>query len=273
VNIKDIIIANNFHYKKSLGQNFITDRNLLDAIVKDGGVGKDDVAVEIGVGAGGLTAALSATAKKVYGFEVDRSLEGILAQTLKGCENTEIIFRDVLKMSDEEFKAVVKEPFHVVANLPYYITMPLIMRFLESGLCAKSITVMVQKEVAERITARHNTKEYSAVTVAVKFYADAEIKRAVSKNMFFPVPKVDSALLKLTVVPNKYGVADKEKFLKLTSAAFSMRRKTLANNLEAAFGTAKTITEKALERLGYPPNARGETLPIEDFIRLYDLIF
>ncbi|MDR3293447.1 MAG: hypothetical protein LBT20_05005, partial [Clostridiales bacterium] len=185
---KDIIRNSGFRYKKALGQNFITDTNLLRAIVSDSGAEASDIVIEIGTGAGSLTCALSEAARRVFSFEVDRSLEGVLSETLKGRENVEVIFRDVLKMSDGEINEVLYREefeknevlcrddlknsggetdmledrgFRVVANLPYYITTPLIMRFLESGLPVKSLTVMVQKEVAERITAKCGTKEFS----------------------------------------------------------------------------------------------------------------
>jgi 16S rRNA (adenine1518-N6/adenine1519-N6)-dimethyltransferase len=247
--------------------------NLLRAVAADSGAGKDDTVVEIGAGAGGLTLALSEAAGKVCAFEVDNSLESILKETLKDCANTQVIFKDVLKMSDAEIAEIAGESFCVAANLPYYITTPLIMRFLESSLGVKSLTVMVQKEVAERITARHNTKEYSSITLAVDFYADAEIKRIVGRNMFFPVPNVDSALLKLTVVPDKYKVKNKEKFLKFLNSAFYMRRKTFANNLNAVFGLEKEKIGQILSDCGYSQSIRGEALAMADFLKLYERIF
>jgi 16S rRNA (adenine1518-N6/adenine1519-N6)-dimethyltransferase len=257
-----------------LGQNFITDLNLLRAIVGDAGVKNGDTVVEIGVGAGGLTLALSEVCGRVYGFEIDCGLKNILGQTLKGRQNVEIIFRDVLEMSDAELREIIGGgSFRVVANLPYYVAMPMIMRFLESGLRVESLTVMVQKEVAERVCARHNTKEYSSATLAVKVYADAKITRIVGRNAFFPVPNVDSALLRLDVVPDKYKGLDRAKFLKLTNAAFAMRRKTLANNLTAAFGIDKAAAESAIENAGFAKNVRGEALPIDGFIEVFKNLY
>jgi 16S rRNA (adenine1518-N6/adenine1519-N6)-dimethyltransferase len=245
----------------------------LNAVVSDAGVLDGDTVVEVGAGAGGLTLALSKRARKVYAFEVDGSLKGLLERTLSGCENVEVVFRDVLKMTDGEIGEIVGGTFKVVANLPYYITTPLIMRFLESGLDVSDMTVMVQKEVAERFTARHNTKEYSAVTLAIDFYSDAKILRSVDRKMFYPVPNVDSALVGLKIVPNKYAVSDREKFLKFTSSAFAMRRKTLANNLNAAFGIEKQRVERALMENGYSPSVRGEALSMNDFLKLYGIFF
>jgi 16S rRNA (adenine1518-N6/adenine1519-N6)-dimethyltransferase len=262
-----------FRFKKSLGQNFIFDANLLNAVVSDSGATEDDIVVEVGAGAGGLTLALSKRVKKVFAFEVDESLKGILERELSGRENVEVIFRDVLKMTDGEIGKIVGGPFKVVANLPYYITTPLIMRFLEGDLEVSDMTVMVQKEVAERFTAKHNTKEYSAVTLAVDFYSDAKILRTVNRNMFYPVPNVDSALIGFKIIPNKYAVLDRKKFLKFTSSAFAMRRKTLANNLNASFGIEKQNAEKILTENGYSPSVRGEALSMRDFLRLYGVFF
>ena len=274
MNIKDIIIKNNFHYKKSLGQSFIADGNLLDAIVRDSGAGPLDTVVEIGTGAGTLTAALSAKVKRVFSFEVDESLRPILAETLKGRENVTVIFRDVLRLCDAEITDIIGDsPFRLVANLPYYITSPLIMRFLESSLKAESLTVMVQKEVGERLTARYNTKEYSAATLAVALYGNAKILRIVKSNMFFPVPKVDSALLRIDVVPNKYELSDKDAFLKFVNAAFAMRRKTLSNNLAAAYGLNKNFLENALVSSGFSASVRGEALSMDDFLKLHGILF
>jgi 16S rRNA (adenine1518-N6/adenine1519-N6)-dimethyltransferase len=245
----------------------------LNAVVSDAGVSEGDTVVEIGAGAGGLTLALSKKAKKVYAFEVDESLKELLERTLSGRGNVEVVFRDVLKMTDGEIEKTVGGRFKVVANLPYYITTPLVMRFLESDLDVSDMTVMVQKEVAERFTARHSTKEYSAVTLAVDFYSDAKILRTVGRNVFYPVPNVDSALIGFKIILNKYAVDDRIKFLKFTSSAFAMRRKTLANNLNASFGIEKQSVEKILTENGYSPSVRGEALAMRDFLKLYGIFF
>ncbi|MEG2450522.1 MAG: 16S rRNA (adenine(1518)-N(6)/adenine(1519)-N(6))-dimethyltransferase RsmA, partial [Clostridia bacterium] len=192
MNVGEIIRDTGFRCNKALGQNFITDINLLRGIVADSKVTADDVVVEIGTGAGTLTRELASVCKKVYSFEVDDRLQPVLALSLQGLDNVEVIFRDVLKMRDSEIAEIVGAPFKVVANLPYYITTPLVMRFLESGLDVLGLTVMVQKEVADRFTAMPNTSEYSAITLAIETAGSATVTRDVSRKMFFPVPNVDS---------------------------------------------------------------------------------
>ena len=199
LNVKDILISKGFHYNKALGQNFITDGNLLSAIVSDSGVDSGDTVVEIGTGAGTLTRAIAAKAKKVFSFELDKNLISVLDLSLKGLDNVEVIFKDVLKMTDGELKEIVGGEFKVVANLPYYVTTPMIMRFLESGLDVKSITVMVQKEVADRFIATVGSKEYAAVSLAVQMRGEARVTRIVGRQMFFPMPNVDSAVVKIVV--------------------------------------------------------------------------
>ena len=183
--IKDIIRGVDFRFNKALGQNFITDSNLLDAIVADSGINGDDTVVEIGTGAGTLTRAIAKVAKKVYSFEVDKNLQPVLALSLQGVDNAEVVFRDVLKMKDDELRSIVGDKFKVVANLPYYITTPLAMRFIESSLDVRSITIMVQKEVALRFVAKLNTADYSAITLAIEMAGDAKITRNVIVGHFF----------------------------------------------------------------------------------------
>ena len=167
-NIADILKDKNFVFNKQFGQNFITDNNLLDAIVADSGVTADDVVVEIGTGAGTLTKAIAKVAKKVISFEIDRNLKDVLDVTLSGVENVQVVFRDIMKVTDNELKEIVGEQYKVVANLPYYITTPIIMRFLEGDFKPQSLTIMIQKEVAERLTAKAGTADYGAITAAVE---------------------------------------------------------------------------------------------------------
>ena len=270
--IKEILQANNFRFNKALGQNFITDVNLLDAIVNDAGVTAEDTVVEIGTGAGTLTRAISKAAKRVVTFEVDDNLRPVLSVTLSECKNVEVVFGDVLKMSDEDLKKYVSGPFKVVANLPYYITTQLLMRFVESELDVIDLTLMMQKEVAERLTAKAGTPEYGAVTVAVESVGYGRVLRTIGKNMFFPVPKVDSALYYLKIDKNKLKIADQKLFKKTIKAAFLWRRKTLANNLQSAFSVPKSDAEKLLVELGYDPMIRGEKLSAEEFLRLSERI-
>lgn len=266
--IKDIIRGVDFHFNKALGQNFITDANLLDAIVADSGITSDDTVVEIGTGAGTLTRAIAKVAKKVYSFEVDRNLQPVLALSLQGVDNAEVIFRDVLKMKDDELKSVVGDSFKVVANLPYYITTPLAMRFIESSLDVKSVTIMVQKEVAFRFVAKPNTADYSAITLAIEMAGNAQITRNVSRNMFFPSPNVDSAVVRIDIDRTKLDGENAPLLHKLVRSSFAMRRKTLANNLSVAFQIDKQEAGKLIEEAGFSPMVRGEALSLDDYKKL-----
>lgn len=266
--IKDIIRGVDFHFNKALGQNFITDANLLDAIVADSGINGDDTVVEIGTGAGTLTRAIAKVAKKVYSFEVDRNLQPVLALSLQGVDNAEVIFRDVLKIKDDELKSVVGDSFKVVANLPYYITTPLAMRFIESTLDVKSVTIMVQKEVALRFVAKPNTADYSAITLAIEIAGNAQITRNVSRNMFFPSPNVDSAVVRIDIDRTKLDGENAPLLHKLVRSSFAMRRKTLANNLSVAFQIDKQEAGKLIEEAGFSPMVRGEALSLDDYKKL-----
>ena len=266
--LSDILRASGFRFNKALGQNFIFDGNLLDAIVSDAGVTAEDTVVEIGTGAGTLTARLAARAKKVFSFEVDERLRPVLDISLKGAENVEVVFRDVMKMKDDELREMIGGEFKVVANLPYYITTPLIMRFAESSLPVSSLTVMVQKEVADRLTAEVGSADYAAVTLAVKVFGDAAVTRIVDRHMFRPAPNVDSAVVRIDRVPGRLDGADEKLVRKLVRAAFAMRRKTLVNNLAASFGIPKQQAADLVTACGFPADVRGERLSLDDFIRL-----
>lgn len=268
LSLREILAATSFRFNKGLGQNFISDKNLLDAIVADSGVGEDDVAVEIGTGAGTLTRALAKKAKKVYSFEVDKSLEPVLALSLRGVDNAEVIFRDVLKTSDEQLTSIVGDRFKVVANLPYYITTPLVMRFIESDLDVKSLTVMVQKEVADRFIAKAGSADYSAVTLALEMAGEATLTRTVSRKMFYPIPNVDSAVVRLDVDRNKLSGENKALIHRLVRGAFAMRRKTLVNNLSQTFGISKQDAADMILRAGFDAKIRGEALSLENYVAL-----
>ena len=267
--IAELLKNSEFRFNKALGQNFIFDNNLLDAIVSDSGAGADDTVVEIGTGAGTLTSRLALRAKKVFSFEVDKNLQDILSLSLQGCENVEVVFRDVLKMKDDEFTRIVGEgPFRVVANLPYYVTTPMIMRFIESPLPVSTLTVMVQKEVADRLVAECGSAEYAAVTLAVKMFGDARVTRTVDRRMFRPAPNVDSAVVQIERVPERLEGEDTAFLKRVVRAAFAMRRKTLANNLASSFGMNKAAAAEVVEESGFPALARGETLSLDDFVAL-----
>lgn len=267
--IAELLKNSEFRFNKALGQNFIFDNNLLDAIVSDSGAGADDTVVEIGTGAGTLTSRLALRAKKVFSFEVDKNLQDMLSLSLQGCENVEVVFRDVLKMKDDEFTRIVGEgPFRVVANLPYYVTTPMIMRFIESPLPVSTLTVMVQKEVADRLVAECGSADYAAVTLAVKMFGDARVTRTVDRRMFRPAPNVDSAVVQIERVPERLEGEDTAFLKRVVRAAFAMRRKTLANNLASSFGMNKAAAAEVVEESGFPALVRGETLSLDDFVTL-----
>ena len=267
--MKDVLQATSFRFNKALGQNFISDTNLLKGIVTDSGITPDDVVVEIGTGAGTLTRQIASVAKQVYSFEVDQNLIPVHELSLSGIDNLQVIFRDVLKMKDDEFKSIVGEgEFKVVANLPYYITTPLIMRFLESDLNVTSLTIMVQEEVGRRLVARPNTADYSAITLAVLLRGESTITRKVGRNMFYPAPNVDSAVVRIDVDKDKLAGENKTLIHKLVRSAFLMRRKTLVNNLNASFGLSKAEAAEKLIAAGLDERVRGEALSLEDYVNL-----
>jgi len=246
--IKRILTENNFRFNKQFGQNFITDTNLLQAMVKDSGTQKDDVVVEIGAGAGTLTRELAAAAGRVIAFEIDRNLVPILSQTLIGLDDkVEVVFRDIQKVSDEELDEMLGgRNYKVVANLPYYITTPIIMRFLERQKKPDSITVMIQKEVGQRLTSQADCGDYGVITLSIALEGKARIMRDVPRYMFTPQPNVDSCIVRIDL-DDDYSQVDKPKVKRIIRSAFAMRRKTLVNNLASGLGLAKDRVESALQ--------------------------
>ncbi len=270
--IKTILLKHGFTFKKQYGQNFLTDGNLLDAIVRDGGVGADTTVLEIGAGAGALTRALSAQAKKVVALEIDKSLQPVLAETLAGCENVEVVFRDFMK---EDLPALEAElgSYRVVANLPYYVTTPVLMRFLEEAKACEGVTVMVQEEVAARFTAKAGTPDYGAVTAAIALRGEAQITRKVPRTMFYPRPNVDSAVVRIDFEAGRIPVRSESAYRAAVRCAFLSRRKTLENNLVNAFRISREQAKKVLHEAGIADMVRGETLPPEALARLADVLF
>lgn len=266
--VRDLIRAEGFRFDKSLGQNFVFDGNLLGAIAADAGVCKDDTVVEIGTGAGTLTAALAERAGRVVSFEVDERLRDILSLSLQGRNNVEVVFRDVLRMKDCEIETLTGGPFRVVANLPYCVTSPMIMRFVESALPVTGITVMVQKEVADRLCAAPATPDYAAITLAVRIFGDARVTRTVSRKMFMPPPNVDSAVVRIDRAEDRLAGENVPFVKKLVRAGFAMRRKTLVNNLCSALSLPREKAEAAVVAAGFSPMVRGETLSLEDYVAL-----
>ena len=270
--IKTILLKHGFTFKKQYGQNFLTDGNLLDAIVRDGGVGADTTVLEIGAGAGALTRALSAQAKKVVALEIDKSLQPVLAETLAGCENVEVVFRDFMKADLPALEAELGS-YRVVANLPYYVTTPVLMRFLEEAKACEGVTVMVQEEVAARFTAKAGTPDYGAVPAAIALRGEAQITRKVPRTMFYPRPNVDSAVVRIDFEAGRIPVRSESAYRAAVRCAFLSRRKTLENNLVNAFRISREQAKKVLHEAGIADMVRGETLPPEVLARLADVLF
>lgn len=273
--VRALLQKNGFTFKKSLGQNFLINPDVCPAMA-DAACDKDTGVIEIGPGIGVLTAELSARAKRVIAIELDERLKKILPVTLSECENVEIIYGDVLKT---DLKALIAEKFSdcnrvaVCANLPYYITSPIVMSLLESKLPIDSITVMVQKEAAERLCAKVGTRQAGAVSVAVSYYAEPEILFGVDKGSFLPPPKVDSAVIQLHIRENPpVAVNDEPKFFRLVKACFAQRRKTLVNTVSNTLGMDKESIKKALAKLGLSETVRGEKLTLEELAELSNLI-
>ena len=269
--VRSLLQKNGFTFKKSLGQNFLINPEVCPAMA-DAACDKDTGVIEIGPGIGVLTAELSKKAKRVIAIELDERLKKILPVTLADCDNTEIIYGDVLKT---DLKALIAEKFSdcssvaVCANLPYYITSPIVMSLLESKLPIDSITVMVQKEAAERLCANVGTREAGAVSAAVSYYAEPEILFSVG----MPPPKVDSAVIQLHIRENPpVKVLDEAKFFRLIRASFAQRRKTLVNTVSNTAGIDKESIKKALAELGLSETVRGERLTLDELAELSNLL-
>ena len=262
-----------FNFQKKYGQNFLIDPRVLEKIIQSAQIGKDDLVLEIGPGIGTMTQMLCEHARQVIAVEIDSALIPILHDTLKEYQNIEVIHKDILKLDILELIRVKNHgrPIQVVANLPYYITTPIIMGLLESHAPVESITVMVQKEVAQRMQVGPGTKDYGALSLAVQYYASPQIVAHVPPNCFMPRPKVGSAVIRLTRHPKPpVEVADEKLLFQIIRASFNQRRKTLANGLSNS-GTipcSKDEIEQAIEDLGLTSNVRGEVLTLEQFASL-----
>ena len=260
--LRSVLQKHGFQFKKQFGQNFISDTNLLESIVSAAGVGENDVVVEIGCGAGTLTRALAERAKKVYAFDVDTALMPVLKETLAGLENVEVIFRDFLKVDLKAFEEEIGE-YVVVANLPYYVTTQLVTKLLEDSEKVQGISVMVQEEVAERFAAKEDTPEYGAITAAIALKGRAKIVKRVSRNLFYPRPNVDSAVVRIDFERGRLGEVDPAAYRKTVKCAFLNRRKTLENNLVNFFKVDRALAKAILFEAGVDEKARGETLSPE----------
>lgn len=252
----------NFKHSKALGQNFLTDKNLLSAIVADAGVTAADTVIEVGAGQGALTEPLAKTGARIFSYEIDARLIGHLRGLEEQYPNLTVVNADIMKIADGDISPVT--PYKVVANLPYYITTPVLFKFIGKG--ASVITVMVQKEVADRIVAPPGGKDYGVLSVSCQLAGNVKITRKVGRNMFTPPPSVDSAVVRLDITSAPDGRVNR-----LVRAAFSMRRKTLVNCL-CGSGYDKQKVLSALAALGFSPDIRGERLSPADFVKLSTLL-
>ena len=262
-----------FVFQKKFGQNFLIDTHVLDKIIAAAGITKDDFVLEIGPGIGTMTQYLSAAAREVAAVEIDDALIPILGDTLKGFDNVSVIHNDILKVDINQLTQEKNDgkPIKVVANLPYYITTPIIMGLFESHVPIDSITIMVQKEVADRMKTGPGSKDYGALSLAVQYYAEPEIVANVPPNCFMPRPNVGSAVIRLTRHENpRVEVEDEKLMFRLIRASFNQRRKTLVNGLKNSgdLSFTKEQIEAAIQAIGKPLTVRGETLTLEEFAAL-----
>ena len=271
---KKIVEKYGFSFKKNFGQNFLVDERVLGKIVSSDEISKDDVVIEVGPGIGTLTQALAKEAYKVVAVEIDTTLVPILGELLSDFDNIEIINEDILKV---DVNAIAEKypdkKIKMVANLPYYITTPIIMNVLENHIPVESITVMIQKEVAYRMKAQPSTKDYGSLSLAVQYYCEPYLVANVPQNCFMPRPNVDSAVIKLTVMDKPKVQVNNEKFMfEFIKAAFSQRRKTLVNCIFSSrlLTLSKDEIGKMLNGLGYDERVRGESLTLEDYGKITD---
>lgn len=273
--IKALLARHGFHFSKALGQNFIVNPSVCPRMADESGIDSESGVIEIGAGIGVLTAELAKRAKKVVCIELDSKLLPILDETLADFDNIEIINADVLKT---DLAALIEEkfggmPVYVCANLPYYITSPVIMTLLESRLPLKAVTVMVQREAAQRLCAPVGSRLSGAVTVAVDYYAEARKLFDVSAGSFMPAPKVDSSVIRLDI-REKPGieVSDEKLFFSMVHAAFGQRRKTASNSISSGTGIPKAVVAEAIERCGFPPSVRAESMTAEQLVALCEAL-
>ena len=277
-NTIEILQKYKFVFQKKFGQNFLIDEHVLEKIISAAGIGPDDFVVEIGPGIGTMTQYLAHAARGVAAVEIDKALIPILQDTLSAYDNVTVINEDVLKVDLKELAEKMNEgrPVKVVANLPYYITTPIIMGLFESHVPVESITVMVQKEVAERMQAGPGTKDYGALSLAVQYYAEPYIVANVPPNCFMPRPNVGSAVIRLQVHKNPdIRVKDESLMFRIIRASFNQRRKTLQNSIshDPQLGISKEVVARILEEMGLSATIRGEALSLQQFAQFSDLVF
>ena len=268
---KEVVNKHNFKFSKSIGQNFLIDDNVIDRILEGARLSETDRIIEVGPGIGTLTREMGKVAENVVAIEIDKTLIPILKETLADLDNVEVVNEDILKV---DVQGLINEklnggPVKLVANLPYYITTPIVMKFLEEDIPVTDIVVMVQKEVADRMNAKPSTKDYGALSVAVQYYCDTEIVAKAPRHMFVPQPNVDSIVIGLHVRDEKKYVVDNEDiFFKTVKASFGQRRKTLLNSLGGLGFLSKDQIREALQAANIDEKRRGETLSIDEFANL-----
>lgn len=270
--LKTLLAKNNVVLKKAYGQNFLTDENLLSKIVEKAGIRSDDTVLEIGCGAGALTRELAKKAKKVIGYEIDGRLKPVLSETLAEFTNARIIYKDIMRENISDVEKTLGGEYKLVANLPYYITTPIVMNFIENAAALTSMSIMVQEEVADRFAASPASADYGAITVAINLRGSAETVLKVPREKFTPVPNVDSAVVKIDIEKDKFHGVDLKAVRDTVRAGFSSRRKMLVNNLINGLKLSRGQAEKALDFAGISRTARGETLSAEDYIKLSDSV-
>ena len=262
--MNELLDNNNFKFKKKFGQNFIVDQNIIDKIISESGVSKDTMVIEIGPGAGSLTYKLASYAQNVLCYEIDNTLKDILSNNLNGLNNVDIKYCDFLNADvNNDLKNYNYEKLYVVANLPYYITTPIIMKIIEDKIPVDNIVVMVQKEVGDRFKALPGSKDYGSLSIFLNYYFDVVKLMDISRNIFIPKPNVDSIVVKFSKKENNFSLKDEDLFFKLVRDSFRQKRKTLRNNLN---NYDLSIIEKVLSEHGYDLSVRAEALSIDIFV-------
>ncbi|MBE6139556.1 MAG: 16S rRNA (adenine(1518)-N(6)/adenine(1519)-N(6))-dimethyltransferase RsmA [Firmicutes bacterium] len=264
IKFKEKMEKYNFNLKKMFGQNFIIDENIINNIINSAQIDKETLVIEIGPGAGSLTYKLSEYSKNVLCYEIDTTLKALLEDNLSECNNVDIIFKDFLKANVlEDIRKYSFKKLYVVANLPYYITTPIIIKFIEDSIPVDKIVVMVQKEVGDRFKAKPNSKEYNSLSIYLNYYFDVKKLLDISKNVFIPKPNVDSIVVEFTKKENKFKLKDEKLFFNLVKDSFTQKRKTIKNNLKN-YDLEKI--EQVLKKYNFDLSIRAEQLPIEVFV-------
>jgi len=264
IKFKEKMEKYNFNLKKMFGQNFIIDENIINSIINSAGIDKDTLVIEIGPGAGSLTYKLSSYAKNVLCYEIDTTLKELLEDNLSNCNNVDVVFKDFLKANVlEDIKKYNYKKLYVVANLPYYITTPIIIKFIEDNIPVDKIVVMVQKEVGDRFKAKPNSKEYNSLSIYLNYYFDVKKLLDISKNVFIPKPNVDSIVVEFNKKQNSFKLKDEKLFFNLVKDSFTQKRKTIRNNLKK-YNLEKV--EEVLKKYNFDLSVRAEQLPIEVFV-------